>query len=102
MSSSSTDNQEDNINEENGLSQTVHPLTSLVTEVQTPILEQQSYQTTFHEENMIDEIDAIVRRLLTSPNHQSPYQFAFRWTVTEPSSLNYSVALTIHETTFPN
>ncbi|CAF4430835.1 unnamed protein product [Rotaria sp. Silwood2] len=102
MSSSSTDNQDDNNNESNGLSQTVHPLTPSVTEVQTPILEQQSYQTTFHEENMIDQIDAIIRRLLTSPNHQCPYQFAFRWTVTEPYGLNYSVALTIHETTFPN
>ncbi|CAF2907046.1 unnamed protein product [Rotaria sp. Silwood2] len=102
MSSSSTDNQDDNNNEANGLSQTVHPLTPSVTEVQTPILEQQNYQTTFHEETMIDQIDAIIRRLLTSPNHQSPYQFAFRWTATEPYGLNYSVALTIHETTFPN
>ncbi|CAF3245040.1 unnamed protein product [Rotaria sp. Silwood2] len=102
MSSSSTDNQDDNNNEANGLSQIVHPLTPPVTEVQTPILEQRSYQTTFHEENMIDEIDAIIRRLLTSPNHQSPYQFAFRWTVTESYGLNYSVVLTIHETTFPN
>ncbi|CAF4487831.1 unnamed protein product [Rotaria sp. Silwood2] len=102
MSSSSTDNQEDNINEANGLSQIVHPLTPSATEIQTPILEQQSYQTTFHEENMISEIDAIIRRLLTTPNHQSPYQFAFRWTVAEAPSLNYSVVLTIHETTFPN
>ncbi|CAF2931470.1 unnamed protein product [Rotaria sp. Silwood2] len=102
MSSSSIGNQDDNINEANGLSQTVHPLTSSVTEVQTPTLEQQRYQTTFHEENMIDQIDAIIRRLLTSPNHQSPYQFTFRWTVAEEPNLNYSVALSIHETTFPN
>ncbi|CAF3079367.1 unnamed protein product, partial [Rotaria sp. Silwood2] len=93
MSSSSTGNQDDNINEANGFSQTLHPLTSSVTEVQIPTLEQQRYQTAFHEENMIDQIDAIIRRLLTSPNHQSSYQFVFRWTVAEELSLNYSYLL---------
>ncbi len=67
--------------------------TSLV----TPVLTQQIYMGSVAEDEMIDQINAVIRRLLTRPNHQSPYRYNFEWTVHEESNLNYSVVLMIRE-----
>ena len=48
-------------------------------------------------ENMIEQINAIIRRFLIETNHPSPYSSVFDWTVDEEPSLNYSVVLAIDE-----
>lgn len=72
-------------------------LSSPLSTSQLPVLELQSVITSAREDTLISEIDAAICRLLSSPNHQSPYWYAFEWGNQEDSKLRYSVRLTIHE-----
>jgi len=97
--SSATQDEHVNGNEENipPSPQSSQASTSVVTPTQTPVLIQQFYMGGVAEDEMIDQINAVIRRLLTRPNHQSPYRYNFEWTVHEESNLNYSVVLMIRE-----
>ena len=64
----------------------------------TPILREEFHRGYGGEEIMLDQITRAVRRLLTRPNHQSPYRFNFQWTVDdEETGLSYTVVLGIRE-----
>ncbi len=71
----------------------------LVTSTQTPILTERIHtqETVPPEDEMIAKINIAIRRLLTRPNHQSPYRYNFRWTIDEEPNLNYRVLLSIRE-----
>jgi hypothetical protein len=86
-----------NINKENTPPQSSQASTSIITPTRTPILTERIYMGSGAEDDMIDQIDAVIRRLLTRPNHQSPYRYNFEWTVDEEPDLNYSVLLCIRE-----
>ncbi|CAF3673072.1 unnamed protein product [Rotaria socialis] len=64
---------------------------------QPPTLEMQPYVATINEDNMVSQIDAIIRRFLTRPNHQSPYWFTLDWNAPEGTNLDYTIRLIIHE-----
>ena len=68
-----------------------------LTQTQTPTLTEQVYMGGVAEDDMVDQIDIAIRRLLTRPNHQSPYRYNFQWTIDEEPNLNYSVTLVIRE-----
>lgn len=93
MSSSTVENEHENINEENV------PLHSSQTQMSqiTPILTEQAFVGGIAENEMIDQIDYAIRRLLTRPNHQSPYRHVFLWAIDEEPNLNYCVKMTIRE-----
>jgi hypothetical protein len=97
MSSTSQDAHEKSINKENTPPQSSQVSTSLVTLTQTPILTERIYMGGAAEDEMVDQIDAAIRRLLTRPNHQSPYRYNFEWTINEQPNLNYNVFLRIRE-----
>jgi hypothetical protein len=88
---------ERNINDENTPPQSSQVLMSPETSTQTPILTEQVYMTSVAEDEMIHKINVEIRRLLTRPNHQSPYRYNFRWRIDEEPNLNYSVFLCIKE-----
>ncbi|CAF1985491.1 unnamed protein product [Rotaria magnacalcarata] len=64
---------------------------------QPPTLEMQPYVATINEDNMVSQIDAIIRRFLTRPNPQSPYWFTLDWNAPEGTNLDYTIRLIIHE-----
>jgi len=98
MSLAARDEHEQNTNEENTPPQSSQvPTSLLVTQTQTPVLTEQVYMGSVAEDDMVDQIDMAIRRLLTRPNHQSPYRYNFQWTIDEEPNLNYSVMLTIRE-----
>jgi len=97
MSSTTQDAHEKNMNKENNPPQSSEVSTSLVTQTQTPMLAERVYMGSVAEDDMVDQVDTAIRRLLTRPNHQSPYRYNFEWTVDEQPNLNYSVLLSIRE-----
>lgn len=70
---------------------------SSTSSLRAPVLEVPSMVATIRETILVNEVDILVRRLLTRPNHQSPYAYAFYWEAPEDSNLNYSVRLIINE-----
>ncbi|CAF3069391.1 unnamed protein product [Rotaria sp. Silwood2] len=95
--SSTTQERQENVNEGNSLSVSAVVSIPPATQEQTPVLVEEIYTGDIREDTMVDGIDAIIRRLLTRPNHQSPYWFNFQWAINDEHGLNYSVTLTIHE-----
>jgi hypothetical protein len=93
MSSPTPDEHEQNSDEENILPQSSQVWTSLV----TPILTERVYMGGIAENEMVNQIDIAIRRLLIQPNHQPPYRYCFHWTIDEEPNLNYSVVLSIRE-----
>lgn len=67
------------------------------TSSQPPTLEMQPYVATINEDNMVRQIDGIIRRFLTRPNHQSPYWYTLDWDAPEGTNLDYTIRLIIHE-----
>ncbi|CAF3315047.1 unnamed protein product [Rotaria sp. Silwood2] len=54
-----------------------------------PTLEEQVYTGGVAEENMVEQVDTIVRRFLGRPNCISPYWFTFEWTIEGENNPNY-------------
>jgi hypothetical protein len=52
-----------------------------------------------HEDNLMDQMDELIRHFLRRPNRRSPYCSLFRWTFddTDESKLSYSVVVKIEE-----
>ena len=90
MSSTAQDEQE------NGALDASQPSTS-TTRIETPILAEDIYVGGVAEQDLVNQVNAVIRCYLTRPNHQSPFQFVFDWTVNEEPNLNYFIELRIHE-----
>ena len=60
-----------------------------------PILPGQRLTQSDHEDNLVDDLDDLIRNFLHRFNGQQPYRRMFRWTIDDEPNLNYSVVLTI-------
>ena len=60
-----------------------------------PILPGRRLTQSDHEDNLVDDLDDLIRNFLHRFNGQQPYRRMFRWTIDDEPNLNYSVVVTI-------
>ncbi len=87
--------QSPSVNESSILSQ---PLVdhSIISSPTTPVLSDQILTQNDHEDNIVDNIDAVIRNYLSEFNGQQLNRIMFRWTTNDVPNFNYTVVIAIN------